>query len=113
MRRPQSLLLFTRIEGVLPGGWLASRVLNVINCPFGKASRSTCAASVALLSAEEQKGDKDHIHLLKQCCETCRVEMCMPCMLISPNLFIMHRFSTLLVKSELLPNDEEALVERN
>ena len=83
------------------------------NCPFGKASASTGAASVAFLSAEEQKGDEDHIHLLKQCCETCRVETCMPCMLISPNLFIMHRFSILLVKRELLPNDEKALVERN
>lgn len=98
---------------MLPGGWFASHVLNVTNCPFGRASRSTCAASVALLSAEEKKGDKDHNHLLKQCCETRRVETCMPCMLISPNLLIMQRFSTLLVKSELLPNDEKALVERN
>lgn len=106
-------LLFTRIEGALPGGRLASRVLSVTNCPFGKASRRTCAALVALLSAEEQKGDTDHNHLLKQCCETCKVEMRMPCVLISSNLFIRHRFSTLLVKCELLPNDEKALVERN
>lgn len=68
-RRHQSLmtvpLLFTRIKGTHPGGWLESHVLNVTNCPFGKVSRSVYTASVALLNAEEQKEAKNRIHLLK------------------------------------------------
>lgn len=60
-----SALLFTRIKGTDPGGWLESHVLNVTNCPFGKASSSVCTASAALLNAEEQKEAKNHIHLLK------------------------------------------------
>lgn len=41
------------------------------------------------------------------------VEMGKACILISPKVFTVQRFSSLPVKWELLPNDEEALVEGN